>query len=86
MNMQVSSLALGRGTPKVLPLICLCVPEKKNIFSATVEAVELEGKKSFINGGKQEIWRGWRKLHSTQWEMINPSSLQLLGLQGRAVG
>lgn len=45
--MQVSSLALQGGTPKVQPLICLCVPGKKNCFSATVAAVELEGKRIY---------------------------------------
>lgn len=46
--MQVFSLALQRGAPKVQPLICLCVPGKKTCFSATVEAVELEGKKFLL--------------------------------------
>lgn len=70
MSMQVSTLVLQGGTPEVQPPhLFVCTWEKK-CFSATVAGVELEGK-GFIKDGKQEIWRGWRELCSTQGEMTH---------------
>lgn len=43
--------------------------------------------RGFRKGGKQEIWRVWRKLFSAQGEIIqNRSSLQLFGATGKSSG